>query len=40
MYIIVLDDKDLEKLANFRLNDDNDDNINDFVASKINGIID
>ena len=39
-YIIVLDDKDLIELANHKLNDEDDENINNFVEEKIKEIID
>jgi hypothetical protein len=39
-YIIVLDDKDLELLSNFKLNDEDDTNINDYVNLRIRQIID
>ncbi len=39
-FIIVLDDKDLVKLAEYKLNDTDDERINDFVDNKIKDIID
>ena len=39
-YIIVLDDSDLIKLANYKLNDDDDESIDDFVEKKIIEIVD
>jgi len=39
-YIIVLDDEDLIELANHKLNDENDEFINDFVEERIKEIID
>lgn len=39
-FIIVLDDKDLQALAGYKLNDDDDTNINNFIDRKIKQIID
>ncbi|MDO8460201.1 MAG: hypothetical protein Q7S74_03770 [Nanoarchaeota archaeon] len=39
-YIIVLDDKDVVELANYKLNDEDSSAINDFVENKIKEIID
>ncbi len=39
-FIVVLDDKDLEGLAKFKLNDEDNNSINDFVEKKIKEIID
>ncbi len=39
-YIIVLDDEDLIKLAKYKLNDEDDERINDFIDDKIKEIID
>lgn len=38
-YIIVLDDPDLIKLANYKLSDDDDESIDDFVDKKISEIV-
>lgn len=39
-FIIVLDDKDLVQLASYRLNEDDDNLINDLVHRKIREIVD
>lgn len=39
-YIIVLDDQDLTKLANYKLEDEDDERINEFVDNKVKEIID
>jgi hypothetical protein len=39
-FIIVLDDKDLTQLASFKLNDEDDTNINNFINDKVKEIID
>ena len=38
-YIIVLDDKDLIKLATFKSEDGNDERINEFIDNKIKEIM-
>ena len=39
-FIFVLDDKDLIKLGELKLNEENEDAINDFINNKIKEIID
>jgi len=39
-YIIVLDDQDIIKLASYKLEDENDERINEFIDNKIKEIID
>ena len=39
-YIIVLDDKDLVQLSKYKLNDEDDDRINEFIHNKIKEIVD
>ena len=39
LYIIVFDDEDLYELAKYKLNDEDDERINEFIDNKIKEII-